>query len=308
MTRFVSRFVAAFVFVVTFLVPSIAGAVESDVRVAFVKVVFDQGGVAQGKIFVRNITDGSERQITPSALNAQGPSWSPDGTKIGFIVEVTLPNGQLSNTVHLVKLMTGELLSLDIEGWSVRVSDNLVTFTFLKGNSSWVGIARQDGTARFDVAPGRMSSFSPDGSELVFVNLSGGIDVMRVDGSGRRNVTTDIASLSTPVFVDQDRVVYAAYQGATGSEVVRLFVHNLQTGLRAPLGDGGTPQVVDGLVVYRADKWYVVRPDGSDLRELPFQKDVGAIHGDLTSLLGENSRPVEPRGKVPMIWADLKRQ
>ncbi|MDA1192217.1 MAG: hypothetical protein O3A46_11120 [Candidatus Poribacteria bacterium] len=55
------------------VVPSLAmGSDGDEVRVAFIRVKFDEQGVSHGTLFVKTI-GGTEQQITTSAVNVLGP-------------------------------------------------------------------------------------------------------------------------------------------------------------------------------------------------------------------------------------------
>jgi Tol biopolymer transport system component len=124
--------------------------------VAHPHLVPPQAGVRPSDIYVMNDDGTGRRSLTRSRLNEMNAYASPDGRHIAF---------------------------------TRRDAD---------GHGLWILVMRADGTSARKIGPGRLCDYpwSPDGSRLLYTSSKGAyvnfgpINVMNVDGTGRRRLTT----------------------------------------------------------------------------------------------------------------------
>lgn len=222
------------------------------------RYIRDPGGIGAEGIFVVDVRTRREHPVHPPR-GGLFPSWSPDGRAIAF-----------------------SALQRDLDGESIH----LVTpaGTNLRDLAEPAFSAVQEGLA-----------WSPDSRRLAYSGHSGdgnwAIWTMNRDGSGRRQLT-----FPTPVFPrgsggdhigawspDGKRLLYSSDSGR-GND---LWVINADgTGAYRltdwPGGDSANSWLRSGEIVFahfKGDepmpKWYLVRPDGSRLRSLPWFAGAG---------------------------------
>ena len=139
--------------------------------------------------------DGSgRRRLTSTPVAARNPSWSPDGLKIAFDSDTTpyvinvdgTGQKQITNTFALAPI------------WSPR--GDVLAYRSLNGS---IGIMNPDGTERRQVVglnsgeSALFHSWSPDGSRIVFVGVSGDVVsmyVVRTSGNDLRSIVDDLGS------------------------------------------------------------------------------------------------------------------
>jgi Tol biopolymer transport system component len=209
----------------------------------------DIHGMGLEGIFVVNVRTRRERQIQPRT-GGLFPAWSPDGRKIAFS---GLPRGGgLLDTIHLMN---------------------------------------PDGSGVVDLgAPGECATWSPDSSELMYCSHPGdgnwAVWVIGADGSDRRQLTHP--TLIEPAGANGD------YPGAWSPDGEQIVYSSVVDGDRELLlmdadgsnqrwlthfrgGDGAEAWLPDGRIVFshfrgdeRLPHWYLVNPDGTNLRSLPW--------------------------------------
>ena len=298
-----SRMIAMLIAIGFALPPLAMGSEGDEVRVAFIRAKEDERGVFHGTLFVKTI-GGIERQITTGAVNAGGPRWSPDGTKVAFNDFHVDTNGSVFDVAYVADLTTGTVTSTTIHGSVTGVSDELVSFTFHKGATTWVGVARHDGSEQIDLASDAMhSSLSSDGSRVLFQSLEA-IEIISHNGTGRQTLVRDpLIAPVPPRFAGNDEyVVYEAYRGAPGREESFVFVRHIGTGEETNLGQGGFTNVVGDWIIFDNGRQFAASLDDKTRFELPW-RERGAVHGDLSTF---QPRTVSPFSKLPTTWATMK--
>lgn len=160
-------------------------------RIAFVR----HNGAMQ-QIWVMN-TDGSNQiQLTNDPFGVMQPSWSPDASKIVFVVmNETSPYGNEiyvmnANGTGLTRLTNNSNSESEPE-WSPDGSK--IAFASNNGFKTEILTMNPDGTGQasltVDLAEAAVPAWSPDGTRIAFVGGGGReIYVMNADGTGATNV------------------------------------------------------------------------------------------------------------------------
>jgi len=208
----------------------------------------DPHGVGYDAIFVVRIDGTHLRQINPPS-GGLFPAWSPRGDEIAFSGAVA-GNPQVDD----IQLMTpnGEnVRDLGVPGeaaaWSPDGSH--IAYDSHRADGNWaVWVIGADGSSprqlTFPVLtpPAGMNgdltgAWSPDGTKIAYSSVTDGdreLDVMNADGSEQRRLTNWRGGDSPNAWLPDGRIVFAHSRG------------------------GPLP------------RWYLIRPDGTGLRSLPW--------------------------------------
>ena len=136
------------------------------------KIAFSSRRSGTSDIYVMNADGSGTQRLTSGKLNDSHPTWSPDGTRLAF---------ERDGDIHVM-------------------------------NAGGTGLRRISDP----VVEEREPSWSPDGSLIVYVRRTPGTAVrelwlMRPDGSERRALTSQGATVATPSWSpDSQRVVFAS--------------------------------------------------------------------------------------------------
>ena len=128
--------------------------------------------------------------------NAEGPTWSPDGSQIAYVQDGASPSIRIVNSTgggdHR---LTPDSLSTIQPAWSPNGS--LITFVSIGPNELWV--VRPDGGGLLNLTQGIAQEdgpvWSPDGSRIAFNSgpndqpLESEVAVVNPDGTGRTTLT-----------------------------------------------------------------------------------------------------------------------
>lgn len=216
----------------------------------------DPSGSGAEGIFVVNVKSRVEREIQPRT-GGLFPTWSPDGGLIAFSGLTRVPG----DTIHVMTPNGG---------------------------------GRRDLGAGFAGAQ-EHTTWSPDGGRMAFSQHDGdgnwALWVMNRDGSGKRRLTHPAPAVPSGTGGDHPgawspdgaRIVYSSGQGAARD----LFVID-SDGSRAyrltdwPGADGAVAWLPSGEIVFAhfdgdepLPAWYLVNPDGTNLRSLPWFSGAG---------------------------------
>ena len=209
----------------------------------------DRFGVGLEAIRVVDLRTRRQRQIQPPS-GGLFPAWSPDGKTIAF--SGLRSDGGPVDTIQLMRPDGSGLVDLGMPGevatWSR--DGTRIAFGSHRGDGNWaVWTMRRDGGDRRQLthpvlrppagahgdAPG---AWSPDGTRLAYSSEARGdreLFVMDADGSHKRRLTRWRGADSPNAWLPDGRIVFAHYRG----------------GEHLP-------------------HWYLIRPDGSRLRSLPY--------------------------------------
>lgn len=179
-------------------------------RIAFIKSDGDN------EVYVMNADGSGLTQLTFDTANEQAPSWSADGSKIGFSSDAggvtqiyTVPAAGGTPT----PLTSGSAANF-APAWSPTGSK--IAFTSRRDGHNEIYVMNADGTGQTrltnDLATSYDPSWSPDGTKIAFTRNEAFLDVyvMNADGTSPVNLTPNTASTSE----------YAAAFSPDGSKIV----------------------------------------------------------------------------------------
>jgi len=153
------------------------------------KIAFDRGnGPNTHDIFVMDLADGTEVNLTNDAIGSHRADWSPDGKKIVF----ARGGGETGSDIYV----------MNADG------SNMVQLTFHPAT---------------DNAP----KWSPDGKKIVFQSDRDGnneIYVMDVDGSNQTQLTFRGGQNATPDWSPNGQQI--VFHGTTAGSILQLFIMN----------------------------------------------------------------------------------
>jgi Tol biopolymer transport system component len=213
----------------------------------------DTRGIGLEGIFVVDVRTRREHPVHPPR-GGLFPSWSPDGTAIAFS---TLQRDLQGESIHLVTPAGKRLRDLAEpsfdavqEGLAWSPDSRRIAYSGHSGDGNWaLWVMNRDGSGRRQltfptpVAPrgsggDHIASWSPDGRRLVYSSGQGGgieLYVINADGSGAYRLTDWPGADAAGTWLRSGEIVFAHFAG-----------------------DEPLP------------KWYLVRPDGTRLRSLPW--------------------------------------
>ena len=195
-----------------------------------------------GELSAVEFVDGEVRERRRLADSAAGPSWSPDGSKVGFVAMLRIVHGQQVST-------DGALIVVDFDSGSAKRIDT--------GVGAWPPAA-----------------WSPDGRLIAFHADPGlSIWVTTPEGKSRRSVTE--GGVSAPAwFPDGRRIIYSGHDSDAATNVLKIVATD-GTGLRRlgtadEFGFYVPPVSPDGsrLAYATRDAIFLVNADGSGKRRI----------------------------------------
>jgi Tol biopolymer transport system component len=160
-------------------------------------IAFNSDRMGEMNIWVRNLADSSERQLTRGPGGDYQPNWSPDGKSLAFF---SARGG-----------------SADI--WTVQTGDGRLT------------------RLTQDPATDTNPFYSPDGKQIAFLSDRGGrsaLWVMNADGSGQRRLTSVVGGGHFLRWTPDGRAI--VFRSESGTQV-HIFRVALEDGALTPLPD-----------------------------------------------------------------------
>ncbi len=249
------------------------------------------------------------------------PAWSPDGRLLAYISnrEGVAAGREINFEIYVLdprtkferRLTDNQDFESDI-AWSPDGSR--IAFKSYRDGNDEVYVMNVDGSGQINLtehpASDGQPSFSPDGSLIAFSSDRSGdreLYTMRSDGSDLRRLTDSPASDNTPRWSpDGQRIAFVSERdGNAEIYVMSSDGDDARRVTDAPLADWYPAWSPDGgwLVLthgdWETDEWslFLVRPDGSDRRQLVTGSDSGGAswHPDGTLAYGSE---VDGRGRI----------
>lgn len=176
---------------------------------------------SEGDIYIANIDGSNRSNLTNNPAFYGGIAWSPDGSKIAFIVEIENPIGSPSREAGSLQASQQWVTSREIHIMNSDGSNRVkVTSSFqpswtlvwspdggkiifwsegVEGDNSEMYVMNADGSNQTNLTNNPAYDgggvWSPDGSKIAFVRWDGNWDIylMNVDGSSQVNLTNNPA-------------------------------------------------------------------------------------------------------------------
>ena len=280
------------------------------------KIAFTCVGVDGNRdICVMDGDGGNEVRLTEDPARDEGPSWSPDGTRIVFYrghhIYVMDSDGQ-----NLMEL-TGPLGGTD-PAWSPDGAK--IAFTRFKALKNQIWVMDADGGNEVQLTQWGENynpAWSPDGRRIAFVSerRHGGpeIYVMDSDGSNQVRLTHDLEEKDNPSWSpDGQWIAYDSYRSRVyqifvvktdGSGLTRRLTHRRPHNWKPAWSpDGDT-------IAYSLWEWGIsmtinlMTPEGMHLKQLT--EDDGTYRSD-PDWFNPVGRSVSPAGHFVTIWGKIK--
>ncbi len=244
------------------------------------RLVFSREFQGYTKLFLKNLADGRELQLTKGSVDDIQPAWSPDGARVLF-VRSRQPNGKLEPA--------------DI-------------FSYYTGGDIWACDVKSGKEQKF-IENCFNPSFSPDGSWIaVDASLAGPRRIWLLDARGRnpRQLTSDVS----------EAVMHLAPRWShDGSRIVFQNVERVRFDVRiVDVGSGKMDWVTDDTI---QDVYPVWSPSGTDIIlssfrsgglniwSIPVGKGAGSAR-QLTIGAGQDIQPnVSPDG-TRLVYSTVK--
>ena len=225
------------------------------------KIAFTRYWQGKYEIWVMNANGTHARRVSPVGVNAADPSWSPDGSQLAFTyatrTDAEVYTIRVDGT-HLQGLTSSTAID-DSADWSP--DGRQIVFRSWRDGKSQLYMMNADGTAqhRVLVEEGWTPSWSPDGTRIAFEggSVDSFIDVVNVDGTGLRRLTTSGAENEPAWSPDGTRIAFSEYSCGCNSGA-------LEDGIWSVPIAGGVPKLlVDGSDTFAdSPAW---SPDGTRL-------------------------------------------
>ncbi len=301
-----------------------------------VRAVGDTIAYSSGENIYTMNTDGTD--ITELA-RGDGPSWTPDGTKIVFsfglgrwlgdITDIYIMDANGANRVNLTRGRHNVNHSPVVSPDGTKIA-----FTSYRDGNHEIYVMNADGknlkNLTLHLDDDTWPAWSPDGRKIAFwsrqvageIPILSDIFVMDADGANRTNITQNPrASNRTPSWSpDGSKIAYAAVRN-----VDRVDFWNSALDIVVMNADGTNPvRLTEDARMNWLPNW---SPDGKRIvfvratRDVPTAYDIYVMNADgtglvnLTQTLGVGEfhpswKPtpfsVSPRGKLPTRWAEVK--
>jgi hypothetical protein len=188
----------------------------------------------QDTIWLLDATSGEVRQVSPPDLQAQFPTWSPDGSKLMF--STVPPEGKDKVARNYIYSPTDGRLSMwsdEQTGWSDWSHFGMVAFTHLTEHSFDIFVANADGSnavnlTNTDDDHEDIAAWSPNDDMIAFVRNPKSdsnqrqLFVMQPDGSEVRQLTTLPGPNSNPVWLDETTIAFIHQSSISDRQIYLL--------------------------------------------------------------------------------------
>ena len=178
----------------------------------------------EGEIYVVNLDGSGETRLTRSGGTSDGPTWSPDGSRIMFWSdgEIHVMEADGSDAINLTK-------NAGLDGYPAWSPDgSRFAFTSGRDGNAEIYVMNADGSGATNLTNNAADDWnpvwSPDSRRIAFISSRNAgiadIYLMNADGSGQANLTYSHASDSHPAWSpDGTRIAFTASPRFYDSEV-----------------------------------------------------------------------------------------
>ena len=150
--------------------------------------------VEEGQIVVERL-DGSDRLGLGPAAYETKPSWSPDGTRITYVVPSTTPNEADVVVARIDGSETHRVATGTQPTWSPR--GDRIAYISAEGGRWHLHVVQTDGTGDLDLTPKSstvsLPQWAPDGTRIAVLDR-GGLQVLGADGGLLRRFPVTVAA------------------------------------------------------------------------------------------------------------------
>jgi len=161
-------------------------------------IVYQTNNGGDQELEIINVETGEIRALTRNECDDFGPHWSPDGEWIVFYSNCDGESG--SREIYKIRANGNERQQLTFtssqNNWfpSWSPDGKKITFSSNRAGSKYsIYVMNADGSNVQQLAPGCVSYFSPDGSQILFgvyCNDTDELRLMNADGSNQRAITS----------------------------------------------------------------------------------------------------------------------
>lgn len=206
--------------VVALAVLVLAATVPASAEEPLPPLTFSYGCCTRGTVHVLQ-PDGTLHSVVRASMPVTAGGWSPDGRAYAHVLAglagselqvVEVPSGDTRTALHAPATSLGDVAWSPTGAWIAVVSltPNAWAWGVPYLGPAMITLVRPDGTGAVPVGPGFSPAWSPDGRQLAFSDLTGGISVVEVHDTGTSSeLRTVVSSAREPVWSPQgDRLAY----------------------------------------------------------------------------------------------------
>jgi len=176
------------------------------------RIIYSSDDIEAPGIYIYDLKQHANMPLLTNIMSAESPAWSPDGTRIAFVV---WPKGRKNSQIYTANADCSEVKQLttgDYYNWTPRWSPdgkklvfettrNDSAATHVPGGYRDIYVMDSDGQNQINLTAktfGHHPAWSPDGKFIAY--MARGIMVMKADGSDKRNVSQGKTRDSEPVW------------------------------------------------------------------------------------------------------------
>ena len=176
------------------------------------EIAFHSNKDGDYEIYIYALETGHIRQVTYNSCADWNPAWAPDGSRFAFYSDC---DG--NREIYVMDIDGGNRRRLTFEeetdwfpAWSP--DGNRITFTSHRSGRYYIFVMDADGSNQTSLAPGCISSFSPNGNQIIYGQYCntddyGAISLMKANGSNA-HILDDNANRNASWSPDGSRIVF----------------------------------------------------------------------------------------------------